>query len=71
MRGPLAKAIQFIRAHVTWHFIGIVLSGGIIAVAAYTLFHLLRDVEVAKVTAALRDTRSRSRRCLSPWPTSH
>jgi uncharacterized membrane protein YbhN (UPF0104 family) len=56
MRGPLAKAIQFIRAHVTWHFIGIVLSGGIIAVAAYTLFHLLRDVEVAKVTAALRDT---------------
>ena len=55
MRGPLAKAIEFVRAHVTWHFIGIVLSCGIIAVAAYTLFHLLRDVEVAKVTAALRD----------------
>lgn len=56
MRGPLAKAVEFVRAHVTWHFVGIVLSCGIIAVAGYTLFHLLRDVEVAKVTAALRDT---------------
>ncbi|MBV8745397.1 MAG: UPF0104 family protein [Xanthobacteraceae bacterium] len=56
MRGPLAKAVEFVRARVTWHFVGIVLSCGIIAVAAYTLFHLLRDVEVAKVTAALRAT---------------
>jgi len=56
MRGPLVKAIEFVRAHVTWHFVGIVLSCGIIAVAAYTLFYLLRDVEIAKVTAALRDT---------------
>jgi glycosyltransferase 2 family protein len=56
MRGPLAKAVKFVRARVTWHFVGIVLSCGIIAVAGYTLFHLLRDVEVAKVTAALRDT---------------
>lgn len=56
MRRPLAKGIEFVRARVTWHFVGIVLSCGIIAVAAYTLFHLLRDVEVAKVTAALRDT---------------
>ena len=56
MRRPLAKAVDFVRARVTWHFVGIVLSCGIIAVAGYTLFHLLRDVEVAKVTAALRDT---------------
>ncbi len=56
MRGPLAKAVEFVRARVTWHFVGIMLSCGIIAVAAYTLFHLLRDVEIAKVTAALRGT---------------
>jgi glycosyltransferase 2 family protein len=56
MRGPLAKVVEFVRAHVTWHFVGIVLSCGIIAVAAYTLFHLLGDVEISKVTAALRDT---------------
>ena len=40
----------------SWHFVGIVLSCGIIAIAAYTLFHILRDVDVAKVTAALRAT---------------
>jgi glycosyltransferase 2 family protein len=56
MQRPLAKAVDFVRARLTWHFIGVVLSCGIIAVAAYTLFYLLRDVEVAKVTAALRDT---------------
>jgi uncharacterized membrane protein YbhN (UPF0104 family) len=56
MQGPLANALDFVRARVTWHFVGIVLSCGIIAVAAYTLFHLLRDVEVAKVAAALRAT---------------
>jgi glycosyltransferase 2 family protein len=56
MRGPLANAVEAVRARVTWHFVGIVLSCGIIAVAAYTLFLLLGDVEVAKVTAALRDT---------------
>jgi glycosyltransferase 2 family protein len=56
MRRPLAKAVDFVRARVTWHFVGIVLSCGIITVAGYTLFHLLRDVEVAKVTAALRGT---------------
>ena len=56
MRRPLAKAVDFVRARVTWHFVGIVLSCGIITVAGYTLFHLLRDVEVAKVTVALRGT---------------
>ncbi len=55
MRGPLANAVESVRARVTWHFVGIVLSCGIIAVAAYTLFYLLRDVEIAKITRALRD----------------
>ena len=62
MRRPLATAIQsFVRDAVSWHFVGIVLSCGIIAIAAFTLFHILRDVDVAKVTAALRATSLRTR----------
>src|ERR1700730_189408 len=60
MRKLLAIAARTLRARVNWHFVGIVLSCGIIAVAAFTLFHILRDVDVAKVTVALRATPPRN-----------
>jgi len=56
MRQLLATAVRPIREHLSWHFVGIVLSCGIILFAAHTLFLILRDVEVANVIAALRAT---------------
>jgi glycosyltransferase 2 family protein len=56
MRKLLATAARALKERFSWHFVGIVLSGGIIAVAAYTLFHILRDVDIAKVMVALRAT---------------
>jgi uncharacterized membrane protein YbhN (UPF0104 family) len=56
MQRLLANAARILRERVSWHLVGIVLSCGIIAIAGLTLFHILRDVDVAKVTAALRAT---------------
>src|SRR5262245_8368420 len=56
MRKLLAMAARTLRERVSWHLVGIVLSCGIIAIAAFTLFHILHDVDVAKVMAALRAT---------------
>jgi uncharacterized membrane protein YbhN (UPF0104 family) len=56
MRKLLAMAARTLRERVSWHLVGIVLSCGIIAIAAFTLFHILHDVDVAKVTAALGAT---------------
>src|SRR5262249_14781100 len=56
MRHLLTAAVRTIERHVSWHAVGIVLSGAIIAVAAITLAHILRDVDVDKVALALRDT---------------
>ena len=54
MRKLLATAARALKERFSWHFVGIVLSCGIIAIAAYTLFHILRDVDLAKVLVALR-----------------
>src|SRR5215475_3883782 len=56
MRKLLATAARALQERFSWHFVGIVLSCGIIAVAAFTLFHILRDVDLAKVLVALRAT---------------
>jgi len=56
MRKLLATAARALQERFSWHFVGIVLSCGIIAVAAFTLFHILRDVDLAKVMVALRAT---------------
>jgi len=56
MRKLLATAARALKERFSWHFVGIVLSCGIIAIAAYTLFHILRDVDLAKVLVALRAT---------------
>src|SRR5262245_50633932 len=56
MRKLLVIAVQAVSERLSWHFVGVVLSCGIIIIAAYTLFHILRDVDVAKVVAALRAT---------------
>jgi glycosyltransferase 2 family protein len=56
MRKLLATAARAVRAHFSWHFVGIVLSCGIIIVAAVTLFHILQDVDLAGVMSALRAT---------------
>jgi uncharacterized membrane protein YbhN (UPF0104 family) len=46
----------FIRDRIGWHGIGVTVSLLIMAAACVTLFHLLRDIEIAKVMAALRAT---------------
>jgi glycosyltransferase 2 family protein len=56
MRKLLATAARALQERFSWHFVGIALSCAIIAIAAYTLFHILRDVDLAKVLVALRAT---------------
>jgi glycosyltransferase 2 family protein len=56
MRKLLATAARALQERFSWHVVGIALSCGIIAIAAYTLFHILRDVDFAKVLVALRAT---------------
>ena len=56
MRKLLTTAARWLRQRFSWHFVGIVLSGTIIAIAAVTLFHILQDVDIAKVLVALRAT---------------
>jgi len=56
MRHLLAAAVRTIEQRVSWHAVGIVLSGTIITIAAITLAHILRDVEFDKIMQALRET---------------
>jgi glycosyltransferase 2 family protein len=57
---PITGIAGFVRDRVGWHGIGVITSLLIIAVACVTLFHLLRDIEIAKVIAALRATSPRA-----------
>jgi glycosyltransferase 2 family protein len=56
MRKLLTTAARWLRKQFSWHVVGILLSCTIIAIAAVTLFHILQDVDIAKVMAALRAT---------------
>jgi glycosyltransferase 2 family protein len=56
MRKLLTTAARWLRDRSSWHVVGIVLSCTIIAIAAVTLFHILQDVDLAKVLTALRAT---------------
>ena len=47
---------RFFQHTIGWHRIGVVLSLGIIAVAAVVLFHTLRDLDVDEVIAAVKAT---------------
>ena len=60
MRKLLAAAVRMIQQRVSWHAVGIAASLSIIAIAGVTLVHILRDVEVDKITLALRETPSRN-----------
>ena len=60
---------RFCDQTIGWNRIGFLLSVAIIAIAAVALYHILRDIEVGEVIAALRipiRTTSRSRPCA--WP---
>src|SRR5579884_1676308 len=50
---------RFFRRAVGWNRLGVLLSITIIAVAGVVLFHMLRDIDVAEVVAALRATSRR------------
>jgi uncharacterized membrane protein YbhN (UPF0104 family) len=56
----MAAIAGFVRTRVGWHRIGIVVSLVIIAAACVTLYRLLRDIEIAKVAAALHATSLRA-----------
>jgi uncharacterized membrane protein YbhN (UPF0104 family) len=56
MRRVLRTAIRFLEHNVGWNRIGFVLSLAIIAFAAFVLFRMLRDIDVADVMTALRST---------------
>jgi uncharacterized membrane protein YbhN (UPF0104 family) len=56
----MAAIAGFVRTRVGWHRIGIAISLLIIAAACVTLYRLLRDIEIAKVIAALQATSPRA-----------
>jgi uncharacterized membrane protein YbhN (UPF0104 family) len=60
MRQLLTSARRFFREYIGWHRIGIAVSLAIIAIAISTLVHQLRDIDIAKVIAALRATPAHS-----------
>jgi glycosyltransferase 2 family protein len=60
MRKLLAAALRVIQQRVSWHAVGIAASLTIITFAVVTLVHILHDVEVDKITLALRETPSRN-----------
>src|SRR5512137_953569 len=51
---------RFFHKTIGWHRIGLLLSVAIIAVAAVVLFHMLRDINVDEVIAALKATELKS-----------
>lgn len=60
MRNEARVIAQAVRAKPAYHRIGVVISLIIIAAACVALFYLLRDIELAKVLAALEGTKIRS-----------
>jgi uncharacterized membrane protein YbhN (UPF0104 family) len=57
MLNLLRAVARFFRHTIGWNRVGVVLSLSIIAVAAVVLFHMLRDLKVPEVIAALEATR--------------
>ena len=51
-----ARWRDFSRAYIGWNRMGVLLSLAIIAVAAVVLFHMLRDIDVDEVIAAVKAT---------------
>ena len=56
--GAVARAV---RRRLSWETVGIALSLAVIAAACFTLFKLLRDVDVGKFADAIYATPPRSR----------
>jgi uncharacterized membrane protein YbhN (UPF0104 family) len=58
MLKSLRAVARFVQDTIGWNRIGVVLSLSIIAVAVVVLFHMLRDLDVDAVVAALQATRT-------------
>ena len=56
MLNSLRAAARFIQKYIGWNRIGVLLSVAIITVAAVVLYHMLRDIDVNEVYAAIRAT---------------
>ncbi|MBV8790717.1 MAG: UPF0104 family protein [Pseudolabrys sp.] len=59
MLNPIRAVARFCQTKIGWNRIGVVLSLTIIGIAAYVLVHMLRDIDVNQVYAALRATKTR------------
>ena len=53
-RMRIATFARAIHRRLCWDIVGILISVSLVAVACYALFHLLRDVDIERVGAALR-----------------
>lgn len=60
MLNSLRAATRFIQNSIGWNRIGVCLSVAIIAIAAMVLVHMLRNIDVDEVYAALRATEPRN-----------
>jgi hypothetical protein len=60
MLNSLRAAARFIQKYIGWNRIGVLLSVAIITVAAVVLYHMLRDIDVNEVYAAIRATSLRN-----------
>jgi uncharacterized membrane protein YbhN (UPF0104 family) len=60
MLNSLRAAARFIQNSIGWNRIGVCLSVAIIAIAAMVLVHMLRNIDVDEVYAALRATEPRN-----------
>src|SRR5262245_32286578 len=58
--GTMYKSVRaaalFFQKTIGWNRIGVLLSVAIISVAAVVLFHMLRDIDIEEVVAALKAT---------------
>lgn len=59
MLGMLRAAARFFQKYIGWNRVGVLISLGIIGVAAYVLFHMLRDINVDEVLTALKSIHPR------------
>jgi uncharacterized membrane protein YbhN (UPF0104 family) len=59
MLGMLRAAARFFQKYIGWNRVGVLISLGIIGVAAYVLFHMLRDINADEVLTALKSIHPR------------
>ena len=59
MLKSLRAVARFFQNTIGWNRIGVLLSLTIIAVAVVVLFHMLRDIDIDEVVAALKATERR------------